>query len=297
MDAGLFSCLANDVSTVATEAERDIAKLPETFMNIDVFVTSVEDVSNTKLSCSEKDEVAKSHNFEGDAEMFRCLTIDVVFTVVAKTERVALSDTVIAGSIVTTVENVENTELFGLEKEQVVVEVTMSDVTRNHGVTMLNVIDRKGDNFREVTVDNTSNVEVVNDKGGNIQSLLTGTFGFRMALQSRATFRRRSIRRRLGNTFKSSVMLITAKLFFLKSIAMTHGCVVNNQSTVFKDRSLQSKRPMKGSSIQVSALKRTNTNKLNAKRNIFKNQLSSGCFEVKLSRYHKIAFFIHGDVC
>ena len=106
MDAGLFSCLANDVSTVATEAERDIAKLPETFMNIDVFVTSVEDVSNTKLSCSEKDEVAKSHNFEGDAEMFRCLTIDVVFTVVAKTERVALSDTVIAGSIVTTVNNV-----------------------------------------------------------------------------------------------------------------------------------------------------------------------------------------------
>lgn len=83
----------------------------------------------------------------------------------------------IVGSIVTTVENVSNTELPGLEKEQVVIEVTMSDVTCNHDVTMLDVIDRKGDNFREVTV-NTSNVEVVNDKGGNIQSLLTCTFEF-----------------------------------------------------------------------------------------------------------------------
>jgi hypothetical protein len=75
-------------------------------MNIDGFVTSVEDVSNTKLSCSEKEEVVKNHNLKGDAKMFRCLTIDVVFTVVAKTERVELSDTVIAGSIVTTVNNV-----------------------------------------------------------------------------------------------------------------------------------------------------------------------------------------------
>ncbi len=259
-------------------------------------MTSVE-VSNTKLPCSEKDEVAKSHNFEGDAEMFRCLTIDVVFTVVAKTERVELSDTVIAGSIVTTVENVENTELFGLEKEQVVVEVTMSDVTRNHGVTMLNVTDREGDNFREVMVDNTSNVEVVNDKGGNIQSLLTGTFGFRMALQSRATFWRRSIRRRLGNTFKCSVMLITAKLFFLKSIAMTHGChVVNNPSTVFKDRSLQSKRPMKGISIHVSTLKRTNTNKLNAKRNIFKISLAQVVLKSNYLAIAKSPFYT-GDVC
>ena len=64
-----------------------------------------------------------------------CLTIDVVFTIAAKTERD------IVGSIVTTVENVENTKLPCLEKEQVVVEVTMSDVACNHDVTMLNVID------------------------------------------------------------------------------------------------------------------------------------------------------------
>ena len=98
---------------VFTEAKRDIAKLPETFMNIDVFVTNIEDVSNTKLSCSEKDEVVKNRNLKGDVKLFRCLTIDVVFTVAAKTERG------IVGSIVTTVENVENTKLPCFEKEQV----------------------------------------------------------------------------------------------------------------------------------------------------------------------------------
>ena len=88
LDAGLFSCLAiDDAFKVATEAERDIAKLSETmitFMSVDVFVTSVEDVSNTELSCSEKDEVVKNHNFKGVAELLSCLTIDVVFTVAAK---------------------------------------------------------------------------------------------------------------------------------------------------------------------------------------------------------------------
>ncbi len=152
-------------------------------MSIGLFVTSIDDVSNTELPCSEKDEVVKNRNFKGDAELFSCLTIDDVFTVAAKIERdiVELSGTVITltsvGSIVTMVENISYTKLPGLEKEQVVIEVTMSDVTCNHDVTMLNVIDRKGDNFCEVTVD-TLNVEVVNDKGGNIQSLLTCTFAF-----------------------------------------------------------------------------------------------------------------------
>ena len=144
-------------------------------MNIDGFVTSVEDVSNTKLSCSEKEEVVKNHNLKGDAKMFRCLTIDVVFTTIAaKTERD------IVGSIVTTVENIENvknTKLSCLEKEQVVVKVTMSNVACNHDLAMLNVIDREGNNFREVAL-NTSNAEIVNDKGGNTQSLLMGTFEF-----------------------------------------------------------------------------------------------------------------------
>jgi hypothetical protein len=64
--------------------------------------------------------------------------------------------------------------------------------------------------------------------------------------------------------------LITAKLFSLKSTALSQSCrVVNNPSIVFKDRSLESNKPMKGSSIQVSALKFTNTNKLNANKNIF----------------------------
>jgi hypothetical protein len=133
-------------------------------MNIDGFVTSVEDVSNTKLSCSEKEEVVKNHNLKGDAKMFRCLTIDVVFTTIAaKTERD------IVGSIVTTVENIENvknTKLSCLEKEQVVVKVTMSNVACNHDLAMLNVAL------------NTSNAEIVNDKGGNTQSLLMGTFEF-----------------------------------------------------------------------------------------------------------------------
>jgi hypothetical protein len=233
-------------------------------MSIDAFVTSVEDASNTELSCPEKGGVVENCNFKGDAELFSCLTIDAVPTVAAKTEwnTIELSNTVIVGPIVTTVENVSNIELPGLEK--VVIEVTMSDVTCNH-----NVIDRKGDNLCEVTVI-TSNVEVVNDKGGNIQSLLTRTFESRMALQSRARFRRRSIRCRLGNTSKSSVILITAKLFSLKSTALSQSCrVVNNPSIVFKDRSLESNKPMKGSSIQVSALKFTNTNKLNANKNIF----------------------------
>ena len=55
----------------------------------------------------------RRHFFEGDAELFSCLTIDVVFTVTAKTEQdiVELSYTVIVGSIVTMVENVENTKL------------------------------------------------------------------------------------------------------------------------------------------------------------------------------------------
>ncbi len=167
MDAGLFRCLANDdVFTVATEAKRDIAKLSETvitFMSVDVFVTSVEDVSNTKLPCSKKDEAVKNRDFKVDVELFHCLTIE--------------NRTGYCRLYCNHGRKRPKHRTTGLEKEQVVIEVTMSDLTCYHDVTMLNVIDRKGNNFREVTV-NTSNVEVVNDKGGNVQSLLTGTFEF-----------------------------------------------------------------------------------------------------------------------
>ena len=191
LDAGLLNCLAiDDAFTVV--------------MSEDAFVTSVEDVSNTELPRPEKGGVVENRNFKGDAEMFSCLTIDDVSTEAAKTKR-------------NTTEDVSNTELSSPEKGGV-------DKNRNF----------KGDVelFSCLSIDavptKTAKTERV-EKGGKIQSLPTRTLQSRMVVQSKARFWRRSICCKLGNTSKSSVILITAKLFLVKSTVLTQSCsVVNN---------------------------------------------------------------------
>jgi hypothetical protein len=79
LDAGLFNCLAiDDAFTVV--------------MNVDAFVTSIEDVSNTELLCPEKGGVVENRSFKGDVELFSCPSIDDVPTETAKTERNTIQD-------------------------------------------------------------------------------------------------------------------------------------------------------------------------------------------------------------
>jgi hypothetical protein len=87
-DFELFSCLSiDDVSTEAAKTERN----------------TVEDVSNTELSCPEKGGFVENRNFKGDVELFSCLTFDAVPTETAKTEQ-------------DTVQDVSNTKLLCPEK-------------------------------------------------------------------------------------------------------------------------------------------------------------------------------------
>jgi hypothetical protein len=212
--------------------------------NVGAFVTSAEGVPNTELLCPEKGVVAEDHSSKRDAGLFGCLFTDDVPTETAKTERDTVKDASYTklpcpekGGVVEIHNFKGDVELFGcLSIDAVPTETTkterntveLSNVTCNH--------DREGDNSREVTVI-TSNVEVVNNKDINIQSLITRTLESRMVVQSKAMFWQRSICCKLGNTRKSSVTLITTKLFSVKSTVLTQSCrVVNNPLIVFKDR-------------------------------------------------------------
>ena len=191
--------------------------------------------------------------------MFSCLTIDDVSTEAAKTKR-------------NTTEDVSNTELSCPEKGGVDKNHNFKGDVELFSCLSIDAVPTKTAKTERDTVQDVSNTKLLcPEKGGEIQSLPTRTLQSRMVVQSKARFWRRSICCKLGNTSKSSVILITAKLFPLKSTALNQNCrVVNIPSIVFNDRSLQSNKPMKGSSIHISTLQFTNTiNKLNAKKNIF----------------------------
>ena len=204
LDAGLFNCLAiDDAFTVV--------------MSEDAFVTSVEDVSNIELPRPEKGGVVENRNFKGDAEMFSCLTIDDVSTEAAKTKR-------------NTTEDVSNTELSCPEKGGVDKNHNFKGDVELFSCLSIDAVPTKTAKTERDTVQDVSNTKLLcPEKGGEIQSLPTRTLQSRMVVQSKARFWRRSICCKLGNTSKSSVILITAKLFSVKSAVLTQSCsVVNN---------------------------------------------------------------------
>ena len=148
---------------------------------------------------------------------------------------------------------------------------------------MLNAIDRKGDNFREITADNTSNVEVVNHKGGNIHVLLNGPTIKSHVLAKVNTLKVRKYLQKLCYVDNS-------KIVSLKSIAMTQSCcVVNNPSTGHCS-------PKDLRKVLRYRFPRSNTNKLNAKRNIFYISLAQVVLKSSYLTIIKLPSFIHGDV-
>ncbi|CAB4026482.1 Hypothetical predicted protein [Paramuricea clavata] len=145
-------------------------------MNIDAFVTSVEDVSNTELLCPEKGAVVENHSFKGDVELFSCLSIDDVPTQAAKTEQ-------------NTIEDVSYTELPCLEKGGVAENHNFKGDVKLFSCPSIDDVPTETAKTERNTVQDVSNTELpCREKGGKIQSLLTRTPESRMVVQSKVRF-------------------------------------------------------------------------------------------------------------
>ena len=163
LDAELFNCLALDVAlTVA--------------MNVDAFVTIVEDVSNTELPCPEKGGVVENRSFKGNVELFSCLSIDDVPTEAAKTER-------------NTIEDVSYTELPRPEKGEVAENRNFKGAVELFSCPSIDDVPTETTKTERNTVQDASNAKLpCREKGGKIQSLLTRTLESQMVVQSKARF-------------------------------------------------------------------------------------------------------------
>ena len=163
LDAGLFNCLATDDAFTVV-------------MNVDAFVTSVEDVSNTELLCPEKGGVVENRSFKGDAELSSCLSIDDVPTEAAKTER-------------NTVEDVSYTELQCPEKGEVAENRNFKGDVELFSCPSIDDVPTETAKTEQNTVQDVSNAKLpCREKGGKIQSLLTRTPESQMVVQSKARF-------------------------------------------------------------------------------------------------------------